>query len=118
MKSVIVFVLSVLPLLAQQTPESRRRTALQTKTGTIALPAGVIEISREITLPADAHDLNITGTNTTIKASATFAAARCSCSPRAKTSPSATLARWQSRRISRTDRSAAARSHALASGCQ
>ena len=72
MKSVIVFVLSVLPLLAQQTPEARLRTALQTKTGTIALPAGVIEISREITLPADAHDLNITGTNTTIKASATF----------------------------------------------
>ena len=44
----------------------------QTKTGPITLPTGVIEISREITLPADAHDLNITATNTTIKASSSF----------------------------------------------
>jgi len=59
-------------LLLAQTPEARLRTALQAKTGAVTLPTGVIEISREITLPADAHDLNITGTNTTIKASSTF----------------------------------------------
>ena len=72
MKSVIVLVLCALPLLSQQTPEAQLRTALQTKTGAVTLPTGVIEISREITLPADAHDLNITGTNTTIKASSNF----------------------------------------------
>lgn len=71
MKPVIVFILSALPLFCQ-TPEARLRTALQAKTGAVALPAGVIEISREITLPADAHDLTITGANTTIKASSTF----------------------------------------------
>ena len=72
MKPIIVFVLAALPVFAQQNPEGRLRTALQTKTGAVTLPTGVIEISREITLPADAHDLNITATNTTIKASSTF----------------------------------------------
>ena len=72
MKPVIVFVLLALPIFAQQTPESRLRTALQTKTGAVTLPTGIIEISREITLPADAYDLNITATNTTIKAASTF----------------------------------------------
>ncbi len=72
MKPVIAFILAALPLLSQQTPEAQLRAALQTKTGAITLPTGVIEISREITLPADAHDLNITAANTTIKASAAF----------------------------------------------
>jgi hypothetical protein len=72
LKSIVVFVLAALPLLAQQTPEAQLRTALQTKTGAVTLPAGIIEISREITIPADAHDLNITGPNTTIKAASTF----------------------------------------------
>jgi hypothetical protein len=36
------------------------------------LPAGTIEISREIALPPDAHDLDIRGEDTTIKASDTF----------------------------------------------
>jgi len=70
--SLLGLLLAALPLTAQQTPESRLRTALQSKTGTVALPTGVIEISREITLPGDAHDLNIHGVNTTIKAAATF----------------------------------------------
>ncbi len=69
--------LAAFTLIAQEKPatqsaEARLRAALQTKTGTASLPAGVIEISREITLPADAHDLEIRGAGTTIKASAEF----------------------------------------------
>jgi hypothetical protein len=54
------------------TPEAQLRTALEAKTGAIALPAGIIEISREIVLPIDAHDLDVRGSNTTIKAAAAF----------------------------------------------
>jgi hypothetical protein len=54
------------------TPEAQLRTALEAKTGTITLPPGAIEISREIVLPTDTHDLNINGAGTTIKAAATF----------------------------------------------
>jgi hypothetical protein len=64
------------PVFAQSQPsksaEARLRGALQAKTGTVALPGVVIEISREIVLPGDAHDLTIRGSNTTIKASAEF----------------------------------------------
>jgi parallel beta-helix repeat protein len=42
------------------------------KTGVVTLPAGEFEISREIMLPGDAHDLEISGSNTTLKASAEF----------------------------------------------
>lgn len=59
-------------LLQAATPEADLRTALASKTGTINLPAGVIEISREIVLPTDAHDLTVQGASTTIKAAATF----------------------------------------------
>ncbi len=59
-------------LPAQQTPEAALRRALQAKTGAVTLPTGIIEISREITLPSDAHDLDIHGASTIIKASATF----------------------------------------------
>jgi hypothetical protein len=55
-----------------QTPETLLRNALGTKTGPVTLPAGVIEVSREIVLPGDAHDLDIRGKGTTIKASAAF----------------------------------------------
>lgn len=61
-----------LPLLAQQSLEARLRSSLQTKTGAVTLPGGVIEISREIVLPADVHDLEIRGADTTIRASAEF----------------------------------------------
>ncbi len=57
------------------TPEAQLRTALAQKTGAVTLPAGTIEISREIVLPPDAHDLDISGGkngSTTIKAAATF----------------------------------------------
>ena len=73
MRRFLILFLSTLPLLAQQqNPETSLRTALQTKTGMATLPGGVIEISREIVLPSDAHDLDIHGADTTIKASAAF----------------------------------------------
>ena len=59
-------------LTAAAPTESQLRTALLAKTGAVTLPAGTIEISREIVLPSDAHDLDIRGSNTTIKAAATF----------------------------------------------
>src|SRR6185312_5714837 len=66
-------VLSILAAtLTAATPEAELRTALAAKTGNVTLPAGAIEIPREIVLPADAHDLTIHGAATTIKASAQF----------------------------------------------
>jgi hypothetical protein len=59
-------------LLSAATPEAQLRTALEAKTGVITLPAGVIEISREIVLPVGAHDLDLRGPSTTIKAASTF----------------------------------------------
>lgn len=43
-----------------------------TVTGRIQLPPGAIEINSELTLPAGAHDLEITGPNTILKASPLF----------------------------------------------
>ena len=58
---------------APRSPEAQLRTALAAKTGSVTLPAGAIEISREIVLPPDAHDLDIRGgAGTIIKAAATF----------------------------------------------
>lgn len=48
------------------------RKALTARTGLVTLPAGEFDIAREIVLPADAHDLEIKGMNTTLKASAEF----------------------------------------------
>ena len=48
------------------------RKALTAKTGVVTLPAGEFEIAREILLPADAHDLEIRGMNTTLKAAPDF----------------------------------------------
>jgi hypothetical protein len=53
-------------------PEAVLRHALAAKTGSVSLPSGVIEISREIALPPDAHDLDIHGSGTTLKASDSF----------------------------------------------
>ena len=48
-------------------PEARLRKALaSTTTGTIRLPAGVIEISSELTLAPGAHDLEIAGASGTV----------------------------------------------------
>jgi hypothetical protein len=52
--------------------EAALRKALTAKTGVVTLPSGDFEIWREILLPADAHDLEIRGANTAIKASAEF----------------------------------------------
>jgi hypothetical protein len=59
-------------LLSAATPEAQLRAALEAKTGAVTLPVGTIEISREIVLPADAHDLDLRGSTTIIKAAATF----------------------------------------------
>ena len=61
-----------LTLSAAPATESQLRTALLAKTGAVTLPAGTIEISREIILPSDGHDLDLRGAGTTIKAAATF----------------------------------------------
>jgi hypothetical protein len=57
---------------AADTPEAVLRKALTAKTGTVTLPAGTIELSREVVLPPDVHDLVIKGKGTTLKASAAF----------------------------------------------
>jgi hypothetical protein len=59
-------------LFAAEPTESRLRTLLLAKTGSVALPAGTIEITREIVLPSDAHDLDLHGNMTVIKAAAAF----------------------------------------------
>jgi plasmid stability protein len=48
------------------------RKALTARTGVVTLPSGEFEITREIVLPGDAHDLEIKGANTTLKASGDF----------------------------------------------
>jgi hypothetical protein len=75
MRPVLVFLLASAALLAQQSnpaTEAGLRRALLAKTGTVTLPAGTIEISRELVIPADAHDLDIRGSGTTIKAATAF----------------------------------------------
>ncbi len=55
------------------TAESRLRATLATqKTGVIALPVGVIEVSSELRLAAGAHDLDIVGAGTMFKVSDQF----------------------------------------------
>lgn len=71
MVSVFLWVLALLFAPAPST-ETQLRTALAAKTGSVALPAGTIEISREIILQPDAHDLDIRGAGTILKAAATF----------------------------------------------
>ena len=58
--------------LQAQTTELALRKALAAKTGSVTLPAGEIEIAREIVMATDAHDLDIRGAGTTIKAAAAF----------------------------------------------
>ena len=68
----ILLTLLVGCLMAADSPESLLRKALETKTGMVTLPAGEIVVGREVQLPPDAHDLDIRGSNTTIKASEYF----------------------------------------------
>ena len=67
-----MIVMVSLLFLAAVDPDAQLRSALLAKTGVVTLPSGTIEISREIVLPADAHDLEIKGNGTTIKASSAF----------------------------------------------
>lgn len=70
---VLLPVLTALAALASAaTPEDDLRTALRAKTGVVTLKPGVIEISREILLPTDAHDLEIRGKGLTLKAADSF----------------------------------------------
>jgi plasmid stability protein len=62
----------VFPMAGADSPETLLRRALSAKTGAVTLPAGTIEISREIALQADAHDLDIRGAGTTIRAADAF----------------------------------------------
>ncbi|HLH42171.1 MAG TPA: hypothetical protein VKV74_04230 [Bryobacteraceae bacterium] len=62
-----------LALAACSSPEARLRRALANQaTGVIRLPAGVIEISSELRTAPQAHDLEITGPRTVLKASDRF----------------------------------------------
>ncbi len=54
-------------------PEARLRKLLASQmTGTIRLPAGVVEVSSELQLARGAHDLEIVGAGTVLKASDRF----------------------------------------------
>jgi hypothetical protein len=68
----ILLALAVTTLFGAETPEAQLRRVLTTKTGTVTLPAGEIILSREVQVPADAHDLDIRGAGTTLKASENF----------------------------------------------
>lgn len=59
---------------AESPGEARIRRALRAGTGVIELPAGEIEISSELSLPAGAHDLEIRGapSGTTLRAAGHF----------------------------------------------
>ncbi|HVW12042.1 MAG TPA: right-handed parallel beta-helix repeat-containing protein, partial [Bryobacteraceae bacterium] len=69
----ISLLLLAFPLFAQEpNSEAHLRALLQAKTGIVTLPSGTIEISREIVLSPEAHDLEIKGSNTILKASSAF----------------------------------------------
>jgi parallel beta-helix repeat protein len=61
-------------LLFAATDEEQLRARLKNPTGVIELSAGVVEVSSEIVLPADAHDLEIRGAKegTVLRATTTF----------------------------------------------
>lgn len=61
-------------LMLAETDESILRGKLRAGTGVIELPAGVVEVSSEIMIPASAHDLEIRGaaTGTVLRATTTF----------------------------------------------
>ncbi|MDQ6675707.1 MAG: right-handed parallel beta-helix repeat-containing protein [Acidobacteriota bacterium] len=61
-------------LLLAVSDESAVMAKLKSGTGVVELPAGVVEVSREIELPAGAHDLTIRGAKegTVLRAATTF----------------------------------------------
>ena len=102
--------------LHAQSTEADLRKALAAKTGFIALPPGEIEITREIVMPVDAHDLDIRGAaNTTIKAAASFRGRALLVFPAGKNiRDPRSLARWKSRRGGAHDGLASRRHHVFA----
>lgn len=69
-----IVVLAVLLLTGcNQSPEARIRATLASQTtGKIQLPAGIVEVSSELTLGPGAHDLEIVGNETRLKAADNF----------------------------------------------
>ena len=65
-------VLAVLALTACSSEARLRRTLSSQTTGVIHLPSGTIEVSSELDLAPQAHDLEIVGSNTVLKASNQF----------------------------------------------
>jgi hypothetical protein len=56
-----------------RSPEARLRSALASQTtGMVKMPSGVIEVSSELALAPGAHDLEIVGSGTTLKATGAF----------------------------------------------
>jgi hypothetical protein len=67
------FLLIVALSACRGSPEARlRRTLARQTTGVIQLPKGLVEVSSELVLGPGAHDLEIDGDGTTLKASNTF----------------------------------------------
>lgn len=65
--------LAVLACSCAGTPEERIRKAFASQaTGVIQLPSGVVEITRELVIAPGAHDLEIAGSGTILKADETF----------------------------------------------
>src|SRR5690349_12760887 len=73
MRVALLLMFAALPALPAAN-EVQVRALLARKTGTIRLPAGIIEISRELTIAEGAHDLIVEGApdGTVLKASKTF----------------------------------------------
>ncbi|MGI8988753.1 MAG: right-handed parallel beta-helix repeat-containing protein [Bryobacteraceae bacterium] len=67
-----MFPLALVLLVAS--PEQQIRQTVRAGTGVVQLPPGIVEISSEIELPSDAHDLEIrgAGSGTTLRASDRF----------------------------------------------
>jgi hypothetical protein len=70
----LVLVAAFLLCAGCATREARLREALAQGTGTVRLPAGIVEISSELAIPDAAHDLEILGADsgTVLRASAAF----------------------------------------------
>lgn len=72
-KLAAVFIACFLSAACGETPEARLRRMLATQTtGSIALPDGVIEIGSELRLAPGAHDLELVGSATILKAANNF----------------------------------------------
>jgi hypothetical protein len=67
-----ILIFTMASALAAAPTEPQLRTMLAARTGQVHLPGGTVEIAREIVLPGDAHDIEISGAATILKAAPTF----------------------------------------------